>query len=235
MDLSPAFFELQFRFANSIVRVSHLDFEEVLFNFTNLYLQFIGRSFDRFHPVWQAYLTGLYQTSERATWTYDFYQRRRESYPPSPYGCFHYSFLPEENTIRYHFANADTSGSGPLSKEKMPVRLQELKTMFAEIKKQYGDTPIVRGNSWLYNIDAYKRLFPPQYTQTIKVTDGEFQYMSLWGQFLQHDGQVHRHLADAFLSCLAKSETIEDITSSFPYQVLSPQGSIDLFYKFYEV
>jgi hypothetical protein len=235
MDLSPAFFELQLQFAASIVQISQLSFEEALLNYTNLYLQFIGRSFDPFHPVWQAYLAGLYQASERVIWTYAFYQRRREHYSPPPYGCFHYSYLPEENTIRYHFVNADTSGPGPLSKERMPVRLQELKTMFAEIKKHYGDTPIVKGNSWLYNIDAYKRLFPPQYTQTMKVTGGEFQYMSLWGQFLQHDGQIHRHLADAFLSCLVNLETIEGLASCFPYQVLSPQCSIDLLYKFYRV
>jgi hypothetical protein len=169
MNLSPAFFELQLQFADSIVQVSQLSFDEALLNYTNLYLQFIGRSFDPFHPIWQEYLTDLYRTSERAIWTHAFYQRRRERYSPSPYGCFHYSYLPAENTIRYHFVNTDTSGSGPLSKERMPVRLQELKTMFAEIKKRYGDTPIVRGNSWLYNIDAYKQLFPPQYTQAMKV------------------------------------------------------------------
>ncbi|GHO78146.1 hypothetical protein KSD_59170 [Ktedonobacter sp. SOSP1-85] len=236
MDLSPTFFELQFLFAESIVRVSHLNFEEALLDFTNLYMQFpIDRSFDPTHPVWQAYLTGLRQAPERAMWTYTFYQHKRELHSPYPYGCFHYSYLPEENTIRYHFANADMSGSGPLSKERMPVRLQELKMMFAKIKKQYGDIPTVRGNSWLYNIDAYRRLFPVQYTQAMKVVDGEFQYMSLWGQFLQRDGRVHRHLADAFLSCLQKSKTIEGLASCFPYQVLSPQSPIALFYEFYEV
>ncbi|GHO87133.1 hypothetical protein KSZ_51390 [Dictyobacter formicarum] len=51
MDLSPAFFDLQLRFADSIVRVSHLSFEEALLNFTNLYVQFIGRSFNPAHPV----------------------------------------------------------------------------------------------------------------------------------------------------------------------------------------
>ena len=235
MDLSPAFFDLQLRFADSIVRVSHLSFEEALLNFTNLYLQFIGRSFDPVHPVWQAYLAGLRQAKDRALWTYTFYQRSRELHSPSLSGCFHYSYLPEENTIRYHFVNVDTSGSGPLSKERMPVRLQELRTMFAQIKKQYGDVPTVRGNSWLYNIDAYRRLFPAQYTRNAKIVEDEFQYLSLWGQFLQRDGRVHEHLVASFLSRLQKSETLKDLTSSFPYQVLSPQSPIALFYQFYEI
>ncbi|MDQ2716519.1 MAG: hypothetical protein M3Z08_16565 [Chloroflexota bacterium] len=235
MDLSPAFFDLQFRFADSIVRVSYLSFEEALLNFTNLYLRFIGPSFDPAHPVWQAYLEGLRQAPERAMWTHAFYQHRREPHSPSPYGCFHYSYLPEENMIRYHFVNVDTSGSGPLSKERMPVRLQELKTMFAEIKKQYGDGPRVRGNSWLYAIEAYRRLFPAQYTRDMQVVEDEFQYMSLWGQFLQRDGRVHGHLVDSFLPCLQRAETLKDLANCFPYQVLSPESPIALFYKFYEI
>lgn len=107
--------------------------------------------------------------------------------------------------------------------------------MFAQIKKHYGDTLKVRGNSWLYNIDSYRRLFPAQYTRDVKLVEDEFQYISLWGQFLQRDGQIREHLVDAFLSCLQKAETFKDLTSSFPYQVLSPQGPIALFYKFYEI
>ncbi|GER90060.1 hypothetical protein KDW_42220 [Dictyobacter vulcani] len=229
IDLSAAFFDLQLRFADAMVRVSDLSFDEVVLNFTNLYLQFIGRSFDPTHPVWQAYLAGLKQAPERATWTYDFYQRRRDSHAPSPYGCFHYSYLPEEHTIRYHFVNVDTSGAGPLSKERMPVRQQELKMMFAEIKQQYGDAPTVRGNSWLYNIDAYRRLFPARYTRNMKVVKDEFQYMSLWGQFLRHDGRVHGERVDDFLSCLQKADTLEGLVNCFPYHVLSPKGPLPCF------
>jgi hypothetical protein len=235
MDLSPAFFDLQLRFADSVARVSHLSFEKALLDYTNLYLQFVGRSFDPLHPVWQAYLTGLRKAPERAMWTYSFYQRTREPHTPSPYGCFRYSYLPEENTIRYHFASADTSDSGPLSKDRMPIRLQELKMMFTEIKKQYGDTPLVQGNSWLYNIDAYKRLFPAHYTQAMEVVDDEFQYMSLWGQFLRHDGQVHEYLVDSLLSGCQKQEALDGLMHCFPYQVLSPQCPITSFYDFYKV
>lgn len=236
MKLSPTFFDLQLHLADAIVRISKLSFEEALLNFTNLYLQFIDRSFDPAHPVWQAYLSGLRQTLqplERAMWTCTFYLQRTKSLAPSPYGCFRYSYLAEENTIRYHFANVDTSGSGPLSKERRAVRLQELTSMFAEIKHQYGDTPIVRGNSWLYNINAYKRLFPARYTYNMQVVADEFQYMSLWGQFLRRDGHIHEPLATALLSRLQKLERLEDLAHCFPYQVLSPRCSITAFYEFY--
>jgi hypothetical protein len=46
---------------------------------------------------------------------------------PSPYGCFHYQYHPEEDLIRYHFVNADTSGYGPLSKEIYTIARQYLR------------------------------------------------------------------------------------------------------------
>lgn len=167
-------------------------------------------------------------------WTYAFSQHRREPLAPSPYGCFHYHYHPEEKIIRYHFANADTSDYGPLGKERILVRLQKLQRMFAEIKKQYGDAPRVRGRSWLSTLDAYKRLFPVQYIRTMKVVENQFQRMPLWGQFLQRDGQVHEHLVASFLSCLSQQKSREGLAHCFPRQVLSPEGPISLLYEFYE-
>ena len=234
MELSPAFFDLQMRFADTAAQMGHMIFEEALLNYTNMYIRLVGYSFDPTHPVWQAYLQGLGQAPQRALWTHAFYQQRREPPVPSSYGCFRYQYHPEEDLIRYHFVNADTSGYGPLSKERMPVRLQELKRMFAQIKQRYGDTPRVRGSSWLYTLDAYKRLFPAEYTRAMKVVEKQFQRMSLWGQFLQRDGRVRESLAVSFLSRLPQQKSLEDLGHCFPYQVLSPEGPIALLYEFYE-
>jgi len=130
--------------------------------------------------------------------------------------------------------NHDISGYGPLSKERMSVRLQELKALFAEVKKQHPDVLLVRGNSWLYNLAAYKRLFPPQYTKTMKMVDGEFQYLSLWGQFVRRNGQVHEDIASSFLFSLHKHDTLEGLKRCFPYQVMGPECPISYFYGFYE-
>ncbi len=72
MDLSPAFFDLQIRFADAVAQVGHMSIEETLLNFTNIYIRLIGRSFDPAHPVWQAYLQGLRQVPERALWTHAY-------------------------------------------------------------------------------------------------------------------------------------------------------------------
>lgn len=235
MDFSPTFFDLQLRFAERVARVCSLSFEEALLTYTNFYLQFIDRSFDPTHPVWQKYLAGLRQAQDPAQWTCTFYQTRRENIISShAFGCFHYTYLAHSKTLRIHFASDhDTSGYGPLNKERMPVRLQELKLLFAEVKKQHPDVLLARGNSWLYNLAAYKRLFPPQYTKTMKMVDEQFQYMSLWGQFVRRNGQVHEDIVSSFLSCLHMQDTLEDLKGCFPYQVKGPECSISYFYEFY--
>ena len=234
IDLSPAFFDVQLRFANSITRVSHFSFEEAIFRFTNIYLQCLDRSFNPAHPVWQTYLEGLQQASDQALWTYAFYEGHRKPVSLSPYGCFQYTYLADEHTIRLHFTNADTSGCGPLSRDRMPARLQELKALFTEIKQRHAEAQHVRGVSWLYNLEAYKRLFPPQYTDAMKIIDDEFQYLALWGQFLLRDGKVRESLASSFLSCCCQQYSLEGLMHCFPYSVLQPSCSIAAFYEFYE-
>lgn len=233
IDLSPTYFALQLRFAEAVTRVSRMSFDEAILRFTNIYLQCVDRSFDPTHPAWKAYLKGLHEAADQAIWTIAFYEGRREPAPPSPHGCFRYAYLADEQTIRLHFTNADSSGCGPLSQERMPARLHELKILFAEIQQRHPDAQRVRGVSWLYNLEAYKRLFPPQYTSAAGVVVEEFQYLSLWGQFLQRNGQVREPLVRSFLSCCREQSTLEGLTRCFPYRVLEPACSIAAFYEFY--
>jgi len=236
IDFSLAFFDLQLRFAERVAHICSLSFEEGLLTFTNLYLQFIDRSFDPAHPIWQEYLEGLQKAQDPAKWTCIFYQTRREdSVSSHPEGCFRYVYLAQEKTLRLHFAaNNDSSGYGPLSKVRISARLQELRALFVEVKRQHPDALVVRGNSWLYNIDAYKRLFPPQYTKTMRIVDEEFQYLSLWGQFVRRNGQVREDIASSFLSDLCKQDTLEGLKRCFPYQVMGLEYPITYFYEFYE-
>src|SRR5579884_3397361 len=78
MDFSPPFFDLQLRFAERVTHTCSLSFEEALLNYTNFYLQFINRSFDPAHPIWQQYLAGLRNAQDPAQWTCMFYQTRRK-------------------------------------------------------------------------------------------------------------------------------------------------------------
>ncbi|QBD76735.1 hypothetical protein EPA93_12255 [Ktedonosporobacter rubrisoli] len=233
LDLSPAYFDLQLHFAASVAQVSHFSFEEAIFHFTNIYLQCLNRSFEPTHANWQAYLAGLQQAPNPAQYTFAFYEKHRQATSSSPYGCFQYIYLPAEQAIRFHFTPADGSGYGPLSRERRTARLLELKSMFTHIKQQRPEAQRVRGCSWLYNLEAYKRLFPPQYTDSMVSVDEEFQFLSLWGQFLQRDGQVRSALAQKFLAACCRELTLEGLLNCFPYRVLAPTCAISAFYEFY--
>jgi len=233
MEFSKEYFALQLSCTERVAGVCSLSFEEALLNHTNLYLQFVDRSFDPAHPTWRAYLAGLSRAQDRAMWTATFYRARKELAHQSPYGCFSYSYYADEKTVRIHFSNADASGYGALSWERRPIRLQELKSLFVAIQSQQPDAEWVRGGSWLYNLAAYRALFPPQFLATARPIGGEMQYMSLWGQFLRRDGQLREAAASTFLSNLHAQNTLEGIEHCFPCQVLRPECSIAHFYEFY--
>ena len=234
IELSPDFFNLQLRFARRVTQVGSYTFEEAILNFTNIYLQCLGRSFDAAHPAWQAYLEGLRRAPDSAVWTYAFYESQRGAASPPSGRCFQHTYLPDEQVIRLHFTNGDTSGYGPLSQQRRRARIRELKALFAETKQRQPDARVVRGCSWLYNLDAYRRLFPTQYTVAMEVAGDEFQFLSLWGQFLQRNGRVREKVADSFLSACQKQRTLDDLLACFPFHVLATSCPITVFYEYYE-
>ena len=152
------------------------------------------------------------------------------------FGCFSYVY-PWRGTrkLRLHFENRETSEHGTLSKERMATRKAELLAMFQYIQANHSDVETVRGGSWLYNIAAYRRLFPPDYVKTAKPVDYETMFWALWGQFVARNGSIREPAASQFLECLGKQQTVEDCLQCFPYQVLRPECSIEIFYDFYNL
>jgi hypothetical protein len=63
-------------------------------------------------------------------------------------------------------------------------RLAELRALFCLARTQEELTPRVLGASWLYNLPAYRRLFPDKYLASALPTAPKFQNMPLWGQTL---------------------------------------------------
>lgn len=95
------FFDLQLQFAHKVAEISGLSFARTLMDYTNLYVRFgLGREFNPDHPVWQSYLSGLQESSDRAEWTYRFYLTRTEvmAWPPvvAAFGAFSYGLLSGE-------------------------------------------------------------------------------------------------------------------------------------------
>ncbi len=237
MDYSKEFFEIQSRFARKVAEVSPQSLENTLLHYTNFYIRFgLGRDFDAANPVWQEYLKGLSQTEDAIEWTHHFYLKRQEQTISqafqSPFGCFSYTIL-ADNRIRLHFHNSETAEYSPLSRDRMDKRMAELAAMFAHIRQNVESPTNVVGASWLYNIESYRRLFPPTYLATAQVGHDDFAFLPLWGQFVDRHGRIKADLAERFLECLDKQQSLENVKRCFPFQVLHLECSIQEFYQFY--
>ena len=237
--LSKAFFDLQFQFAETVAVLSGLPRARTLLEYTNFYIRFgLGRGFDPANPSWQEYLAGLGDSPDGLDWTYRFYVMRSGTPPPSTavatFGCFSYGWLSGER-IRLHFQNAETDGRSPLALDRRDQRMAELATLVAHARGT-GRHPLrLVGASWLYNLDAYRRLFPPSYLATAQVIRGRFQRMPLWGQFVDRHGKIRDDLAHQLLDRLGRQSAVEDLDDCFPFQVLSLEAPVTDFCDFYGV
>jgi hypothetical protein len=233
-----SFFDLQLQFARKVTALSGLPFADALLRYTNLYVRFgLGRAFDPDHPAWRQYLAGLPGAADTAEWTYRFYLTRPEAEPPGivqTCGCFSYARLGEDR-VRLHFRNAESAGGSALGSDRRSERLADLAALFAHLRRT-ADGPVrVVGASWLYNLDAYRRLFPDAYLSTARVAARRFQHMPLWGQFLDRHGKVRESMARPFLDRLERHSSLDTLERCFPLQVLTLEAPAPVFYEFYRI
>jgi len=232
---AKAFFDLQLEFARRISAFSGFDLSIALLKYTNLYVRFgLGRDFDPGHPRWHDYLMGLRDAADVSGWTYRFYLTRPETVAPpgvvAMFGCFAYARL-SAGRLRLHFHNAEADVRSPLAREQEGQRLAELAALFEHVKRTEQQPLTVVGASWLYNLDAYRRLFPKQYLATARVIRGRFQHLPLWGQFVDRHGTVKEGMAAEFLERLARQSSVEHLNQCFPFQVLGLEAPVLPFFE----
>ena len=169
----------------------------------------------------------------------------------SRFGCFYYRYDESTQTVAPHFFNAEAEeefvdgkdiSKGPLSREKLERRKAELTAMFRDIKAKYPDAKYVRGKSNLYNLEAYRRLFPPTY----EVGDVDYDpslwkgNTDIWGQFLGGNDKspgeygFKQELADELLE-KAKNVPLDKLVDAAPMPPRSAFGDIQDFYDFYGI
>jgi hypothetical protein len=207
--------------------------------FTNLHLRFgLGRLDGG--PVsaeWARYGAGLERCApglDRLDWTVAFFADA----PPSdsaahPFGCFSYELMGADQIVRIHFGNRDSAdGQGPLVRAKADRRRSELREMFGHIRAQHPSAREVWGGSWLYNLEAYRRLFPPEYAASAFLPERvRLDGTSSWGQLLDFRGCVKPAVREALLGAIANLDVAAPWTA-FPLRALGARGAIEAFYQF---
>jgi hypothetical protein len=130
--------------------------------------------------------------------------------PPviASFGCFSYALLGKDR-IHLHFQNADTVGHSSLGIACLGQRRADLTALFDHVKRNLPAAIQVVGVSWLYNIEAYRRLFPASYGASARVLPNRFRSMPLWGQFLDRHGDIKESMTRPFLERLAQQTEVE--------------------------
>jgi hypothetical protein len=231
------FFGLQLHFAARAAALSGMPLARALLDCTNLYIRFgLGRDFDAADPTWQAYLSGLEGSPDLLDWTCGFYEARAaHDRPPltvATVGCFSYARL-GPGSLRLHFRNAEETDGSPLGAGRRDRRTEELRALFARIDQDEPAASRVAGTSWLYNLEAYRRLFPPSYLATAMAVDARLRHMPLWGQFLDRHGAVRQRMAVPFLHRLSSLQNPQGLAACFPFQALALEAPVSVFRDFY--
>jgi hypothetical protein len=242
MSQSPygrEFFDLQLAFARAASRCSGMPLAQALMEYTNLYIRFgLGRTFDPDHPVWREYIAGTEHEDDLETWTHGFYRSRLpESGAPdvvSAVGCFSYARL-QPGAIHIHFKNAEEGAASPLKAGRYESRMDELRELFALIREQEDPATQVHGTSWLYNLPAYRRLFPTSYIASAAAVTGKYRNVSLWGQFVGRAGEVRPAPASLFKADISRQQSLDGLKGCFPLRALAVAAPLQDFFDFHGV
>lgn len=232
MDYSPMFFELQLRLARRVVALAAIPLEQALLEYTHLFIRLgCGRRPDGANARWREFLAGLKSHRDAVAWTCEF-RRRAAAWDTGPSversrGCFAYSRIAPDQ-VRLHFHTDPAAPVSALAASQAPARRQELAALLASLCRA-GPATRVTGGSWLYGIEAYRRLFPPAYLASARPVPPPWQRLPLWGQLLDRHGQVRPPAQARLLKGLEAAASIADLDRCFAFPVLALEAPVGVF------
>ncbi len=234
------FFDIQLQFAAAMAAPLDLPLGEAVAQFTCLHRRLgFGR-----HPGnppalrWRQLLAAIESApdhSARLALTVDACAHGpTEVRPQHEFGCFDFDTADADGVVSIHFAVHPRAGPGPLARSEIARRRAELAAMVRAIAERQPQARRIRGTSWLYNIEAYRRLFPPAYGQSRRPVGAasRFRGLSSWGQFLDARERVKTHAANRFEAALAHLEVARP-WAVFPLPALRAEAPVGTFLDHY--
>jgi len=150
------------------------------------------------------------------------------------FGCFSYDPPDACGTLRIHFVAPDGINSSPLAIENFSARRADLQDLISHVQRTQPSVATVRGVSWLYNLQAYRRLFPTAYSASVQPARFPLHLngSSTWGQVLNWRQEVKPALRDQLLVRLNDME-VATPWRVFPLQALVATSEIEVFYDWF--
>lgn len=221
------YFLLQLAFANRAGIVCGLSFEEASIRFTSFVRQFRERG-----CVWQSQWD--YDTPPAiVAWTFFDLHRRDQLAASSvspPFGPFDSWHDREAGSLRLRFVN----GPHVLGSAQQTQRMDELKRMFSSLGERYDRDTCVTGFSWLYNLQAYSRLFPTAFIEAAQPVPRWFSSGARWGQVAAGDGRLRHGIGPTLLSSANAALDIDALDRCFQFSALTLRAPLSAFVDFYD-
>lgn len=241
------YFEAQLRLAARMAELTGASLGEMALRHTNLHRRLgfgVNMPDQKGAPGWEDYVRKL-QAAAGVTAQVALSQATCRSNPPEQiplpgqtgFGCFACDRPNEEGVIRIHFFNADTDdASGPLASSKITRRRAELRALTSHVRETHPQARLIRGKSWLYNLEAYRRLFPTDYAASRTAWNGPLHLTgtSSWGQLIDSRERVRPQMRDALLANLERLDPTAPWLA-FPLRVLATEAPIESFVAEYEL
>lgn len=243
--LGPVF-EVQLRLAHRMADLTGAPLGEAVLRHTNFHRRFgLGRINTGVATAWTTYaeaLEGLASLADQVALTQATFIQAPPEALPGPgrtgFGCFACdNAVAPDGSVQIHFRNADADeGGGPLAAGKLARRKGEMAALVAHVRATRPEATHIRGRSWLYNLEAYRRVFPPDYGAARRPIGDEpvsLDGNSLWGQVIASDEGVRGAARDAIVAALPNLDPAAP-WRAFPFAVLrtrAPLASFDAFYR----
>ncbi|MBU1376996.1 MAG: hypothetical protein KKE02_19195 [Alphaproteobacteria bacterium] len=236
------YFEVQLRLARRMTVLTGRPLGETAVRFTNFYRR-LGFGVPDGPPsiAWLAYARALEAAPDAAAQV-ALSQATCAANPPerppirgqTGFGCFACETPGEDGGVRLHFYNLDTDAQGgPLAAAKMGRRREELAALVRHLDTAHPEATCIRGKSWLYNLDAYRRLFPPDYgaSRTIALGPLNLNGTSSWGQLIDSHERIRPQVRDTLISNLERLDP-DAPWLAFPNRVLKTEAPLSSFRAF---
>lgn len=227
-------FSLQLKFAARYAAVANFSFSEAIAQCTNL-----RRRFNLVEPAvasrWNDFLAQVGDSVTDQSGTLSRCMALYGARPPlttdRSFGCFSFDPPDTGGVLRIHFSPTENTHKSPLALENISDRVQEMRALFLYVRRTERNVSSVRGVSWLYNVDAYKRLFPRSYAASIRPVRFPLHLngSSTWGQVLTWRKAVKPDMRDALLSRMT-TMNVKAPWETFPLQALTATGDVAEFY-----
>jgi hypothetical protein len=223
-----AYFAVQRRFAEQWAAVATVPIETAYLECTTWYLQAagLGREFDPDHPTWRQFVAEVQASADPDGVVHAAALQNEPDVPPGP--VLDWSWEADEQCVRLHFFPQRSPEGHPLARRHLPERQREFRDLVRRAALEHPDAAWLRGRSWLYSIEAYRRIFPDVFIAALEPLEPDLQFLACWGQLLDGAWRTRTDVASVLLRGVEVASTTDELEAAFPHPMLQSRVPLSL-------